>query len=123
MLQASSSLGGSGRRLCLALLMAGRPISSGFERESGCPGGAIGFRILSKIGLDCLDLPLFGELFLTILAHLPDDVRGGPMLAPTPKSVNVCASEDTTRRVGESFPTQFVLVTRLRCRAASWRGV
>ena len=46
-LHSSTSLG-SGLRLCFALRRAGRALSSGLAWAIGCPGGATGFRMLSK---------------------------------------------------------------------------
>lgn len=64
----SSSSVTSGGRLCLAFRPAGRATSSGFERVKGCPGGAIGFRILSNTGLGDLPFPVFREvLFVAII--------------------------------------------------------
>ncbi len=66
-IQSSSSALSSGRRLCLALRPAGRATSSGFARLRGCPGGAVGLRMLSKIGLVCGPFePLREEFFLVI---------------------------------------------------------
>jgi len=52
--------------LCFALRIAGRATSSGFARDRGWPGGALGLRILSKTGLAGCFLLFRGELFLTI---------------------------------------------------------
>ena len=65
-IQTSSSVG-SGRRLCFALRPAGRATSSGLARESGCPGGAPGLRMLSNTGRARWRFPFRGELFLTII--------------------------------------------------------
>jgi hypothetical protein len=63
----SSSPGTSGGRLCFALRPAGLASSSGFERESGCPGGAVGLRILSNTGLTDFLSDLDEAAFLTIV--------------------------------------------------------
>lgn len=53
----SSGSATSGFCLCLALRPAGLAFSSGLAWLIGCPGGAEGFRILSKIGRSfCLAL-------------------------------------------------------------------
>ena len=83
-----SSTNPSGRRLCLAFLPDGRAISSGFERDRGWPGGATGFRIRSKTGLEFLIvLPGVRELFLAIVKHARS-FRTGPMLARSLSTVN-----------------------------------
>jgi hypothetical protein len=65
--QRPSSSTTSGRRLCLAFRPAGRATSSGFDRDKGCPGGAIGLRMLSKTGLEDFPFPFLpGVLFLAI---------------------------------------------------------
>jgi hypothetical protein len=62
----SSSIEASGFLLCLAFRCAGRAFSSGLACVKGCPGGAAGFRIDSKIGrASFLDL-LAREDFLVI---------------------------------------------------------
>jgi hypothetical protein len=65
--QIPSSPLSNGGRLCFAFRCDGRAISSGFARDNGCPGGAFGLRMLSKITL--LSILFFGldrELFLAI---------------------------------------------------------
>jgi len=57
----------SGRRLCLALRPAGRATSSGFARDKGCPGGALGLRILSNTGRARCRFVFGGELLLAII--------------------------------------------------------
>ena len=63
----TSSPGMPGGLLCLALRPAGRATSSGFDLDSGCPGGAFGLRMLSNIGLPDFSLADFcADVFLAI---------------------------------------------------------
>lgn len=73
----------SGRRLCLALRPAGRATSSGFDLDNGCPGGATGLRMLSKMGLEDFPLPFADGAFLAISEPntLGSVVESGSMLA------------------------------------------
>src|SRR6185369_10033115 len=57
----------SGRCLCFAFRPAGRATSSGLAREIGCPGGAPGLRMLSKIGRASRRFDFGGELLLSII--------------------------------------------------------
>ncbi len=78
----SSSPEVSGRRLCLAFRIAGLATSSGFARESGCPGGAFGLRMLSKTGLAICFFDFRGELFLAMFSLHSRLFGTVPMLSP-----------------------------------------
>jgi hypothetical protein len=80
-LQASSSVT-CGRRLCFALRPAGRATSSGLARDSGCPGGALGFLMLSNTGRACDRLVFGGELRLAIIRLHSSFMETAAMLSP-----------------------------------------
>ena len=64
----SSSAACSGFRLCFALRPAGLAFSSGFARLIGCPGGASGFLMPSKIGCRACFLEVLPEIDLVAIS-------------------------------------------------------
>ena len=123
----SSSPDVSGRRLCFALRMAGLATSSGLARESGCPGGAFGLRMLSKIGL-AVFFDFCGELFLAIFS-LHSCCLERSRCYRCPVQVSNKTSRKTDPGLWEERPERTCnsrLTTsgraRLHCHAASSRG-
>lgn len=117
----------SGRRLCFALRMAGLATSSGLARDSGWPGGAFGFRILSNTGRALSFFPFCGELFLAILSlHACCAERCRCYRRPERVSNRSVQTHHGLVEVkpGQKLSSYLTILrrARLRCHAASWRG-
>ena len=77
--------------MCLAFLPAGLAISSGLARVNGCPGGALGFLMLSKITREFPLASFRGEFFVAMSNPAVNGMGGfgmRAMLAPCLPAVN-----------------------------------